>query len=92
MRFVSAFIQFTSNAAAVKRELRMYEYFELKQMDKDRAKMESVGDIGGGSCALHHVLVCYKSRNYSLTEQQVDLVLCARIAGKGESPSDTASK
>jgi len=38
MRFVSAFIQFTSNAAAaaaaaaaVKREVRMYEYLELKK-------------------------------------------------------------
>ena len=52
MRFVSAFIQFSSNAAAVKRELRMYEYFEVKKTDKDRAKMESGGDIGGGGgCA-----------------------------------------
>jgi hypothetical protein len=35
MRFVLAFVQFTSNAAAVKRELRMY--FQLK---KKRIKAE----------------------------------------------------
>lgn len=52
--------------------------------------MVSRGD--GEGVELRHVLVRYKSRNYSLTEQQVDLALCARVAGKGESPSDTASK
>jgi hypothetical protein len=59
-------------------------------MDENRSKMESEGDSEWG--VLHNVLVRNKFQNCSLTEQQVDLVLCARIAGNGESLSDTVSK
>jgi hypothetical protein len=90
MRFVTAFIQFTSNAAAVKKRTEDVGVFRAQKMDKNRAKMESEGDSERD--VLHNVLVRNKFQNYSLTEQQVDLVLCARIAGKGESPSDTVSK
>lgn len=53
MRFVSAFIQFTYNAAAaVKREVRMYEYFELKKkLIKTELKWRVVETVCVGGCA-----------------------------------------
>lgn len=85
MRFVLAFVQFTSNAAAVKRELRMY-FQPLKKRrrrggtDKDRVKVGNERD--GLRGVLHHVLVPNKFQHCSLTEEQVDLVFCVGIGGR----------
>jgi hypothetical protein len=75
MRFVSAFVQLTSNATAVKRELRMY--FQLKKGMKT-VKVESERDRVVS--VLHDVLLPNKFQHYSLTDEQVDLVLCAGMA------------
>jgi hypothetical protein len=75
MRFVSAFVQLTSNATAVKRELRMY--FQLKKGMKT-VKVESERDRVVS--VLHDVLLRNKFQHYSLRDEQVDLVLCAGMA------------
>ena len=67
MRFVSAFVPYSSNATAFKRELGIH-FQLLKERKIERKK---------GTELVPDVLVANKFQCYSLTETHVDLVFCA---------------